>query len=258
MKMLDSQGKTPGRALAAGVMSACLGVALLGSGCETASGHYALHPEFSGRIEGVSQPLVLPPDVKIYELSAGGVTGEQAEWSALAKSHFQKYLDELDWESRPSRLVAAEELENQAEMKEMLDLAQIVGMSAALVTSPVTGTGFTHKRTDFRYSVGNCGEILDDLGGDALVIVTATDQYETSGRQALQLLGLAATIATGVAIMPAGGVGTVTLMVVDREGQVLWHSYRVFGQDKDFRNEAHVRQVLDAFMEDLRRSGVAR
>lgn len=72
--------------------SAILCVCLLGVGCATVS--YKANPE-SIDLPPNARVLLMPLDVQLFELTAGGLQEPKADWTAAAEAHMQTALKKV-------------------------------------------------------------------------------------------------------------------------------------------------------------------
>ena len=50
---------------------------------------HRMHPEFDVRADSVKKPVLITPDVNIYELSASGVAVLRDDWSSIGRKNLQ-------------------------------------------------------------------------------------------------------------------------------------------------------------------------
>jgi len=222
---------------------------------------YRAHPEFEERARQIKTVALIPPDVKVYELSAGGVRQEMDQWSetprgnvvAAVRKHLEAERGLALKEFDPARSPAA-----QQEFQETRPLFDAVGLSAMLHTyGEQTQTNFETKLQRFEYSLGPLPALTEAAGADAFLFVRAVDHVATGGRVALTVLGVLVGAATGVFIVPRpGGTLIVTALVDPSSGDILWFSRRGAGAGYDLRDPASAEGlVADVFEEFLKTAG---
>ncbi len=175
------------------------------------------HPEFEARYEKIEIYGLILPDIKIYELTAGGVCELKDEWSDIGKENvFNALMKKLE-----EKEMKVEALTKDEEMEDILALYRAVSMCIGLHTHGPFA--FSEKQENFDYSIGPIEKILKKHGVDALMIIYGSDEDTTGGRQALIALGVLASIATGVAVVPRAGITTMDVALVDPSGTILWY-----------------------------------
>jgi hypothetical protein len=203
---------------------------------------------------------LLPPEVEVYQIDAGGVREKMEEWSNQARTNIIVALqNELQTRIGMSLKVADEKsLEEEKSLLEATrSLYNAVGLTILLHTyHPNAAYIFEEKRKNFDYSLGS--EVRDLVEqGEALFLVNATDHVWTGGRQALQalgvILGVGAGVATGVVLVPylGGGTSLSAALVDNRTGDILWFNTLSHGAGTDLRDpgstKAFVSELFNGF-----------
>lgn len=186
--------------------------------------------------------LLLPLDVKVKELSAGGVVEEVEEWTITAKSNMQASLASYDTKNEDIEFVRLPEL--SPDEKEILD--EHIALYHHVVTGAYNTTRFPfeawkHKREKFDYTVGEgLAFLMRKTNADAALYILGEDVISSDGRKAAMVFAAA----LGVAIQ----MGHTVLIggVVDLEsGDILWFDYAGSGVT-DMRNpESSDKMVAD-------------
>jgi hypothetical protein len=88
-------------------------------------------------------------------------------------------------------------------------------------------------------------EMRDRLGADYALFVFVRDSYSSSGRQALQILGVLA----GVAVPGGAQIGFASLVDL-RTGNIVWFN-RLVSTSGDLRTEAPAQKTVDALLKDI-------
>lgn len=176
------------------------------------------HKELAARMEKISTIGLLPPDIRVYEFSAGGVTELKEDWTAAGKANVARAISE----ALGARLVEirVESLDNavKAELEEVRNLYPYVEASfLAHVEGP---DAFPGRKENFDYTLGPMEKLLADLKVDALLFVSGRERISTGGRKALATIGLLG----GVVFMP-GGTG-MDVGLADGTGQILWYRFQ--------------------------------
>jgi hypothetical protein len=222
------------------------------SGCATTP--YRVHPQFEGRLRTGLTVALLPPDVKVFQLTAGEVTEQMDEWSETAQRNVEaairKRLGSIRvltvHEFDPAKVQTARE-----EFEDANPLFRAVALSAVLHTYRPE-TQFKTKMDRFDYSLGPLPALAEASEADALLFVTALDHISTGGRVARNIALVLIGAAAGVVVIPAGGATVMAAALVDaRTGDILWFNRHATGGGHDLRDpasaDAFVAQAFEAF-----------
>jgi hypothetical protein len=184
---------------------ALFGCLAMGYGCGASEPYlikepYRMHPEFYKRALRIKTPGLIAPDVKVCELTAGGVREFRDDWGAAGKQNVAGALAEcLDEQAcRVKTCVAGKGIEEELEDIEALYRA----VSQSIQTHTYGPHLFPEKQMNFVYSVGSIEDLLQRLEADALIFVYGYDEISTAGRKALTVLGVAIGAVTGVLVLP--------------------------------------------------------
>lgn len=224
---------------------------LILSGC-IANKSVRTNPELATKARQIRKIAIAPPDVKAYEVAAGGVPELMDTWSAQATENVIKAL-QAHLGGAQLQVILLEKDDNP-ELKEVLALFPAVSYSIKAHTYPDKNPDyFPDCASRFDYSLGSLEALLAPSGADALLLVVGVDQFATSGKKALNVLGAVtgavAAAFTGIVIVPRGEGTVLQLALADRSGTILW--FNIKGGQSDLRvpatTAAFVREALDAF-----------
>lgn len=186
--------------------------------------------------------VLLPPQVFVFELSAGGVPTRMGDWEATARDNLTSAATRLACESGLFELVPAPQLAPA-------DLDQLeahIGLYDRVAQSVfVYGRGeeaaWAHKKNEFDYTVGpGLAFLREQTGADAALIVLGSDYISSGGRKAAFIVGLALGVVMplGQSFMSAGVIDLAT-------GDVQWMSFDA-SVSMDSRNPADVDSLMRA------------
>jgi hypothetical protein len=221
-------------------------------------------PQFQARVERLTAVAVIPPDVKMYSLTAGGVREEMDEWSGLARENliraFASYLPrnaELTFTllKADGGLPPLRAQPTWTELDDTKALYKAVSTSILLHTYDQTGHLFPQKLRSFDYSLGpQVRGLADQANADALLFIEAMDHVSTGGRKALMVAGILMGAATGVYVGPSAGATTLSAALVDGQtGDILWYNVVASGGGHDLRNPASCAALVQQLLKDLPR-----
>jgi hypothetical protein len=193
---------------------------LITFGC--ASSAYRVHPDFMSRARGLRKPALMLAEVRIYEISPGGVLQVRDDWSRAGKKNLIRALTENLMEKR-FRLTPLTVHEERAEdVREIKALYKAVDKSIRL-----HGYGpqlFPEKRNRFVYSVGPSEKTLSRLGADSMIFMSGSGQISAGEQKAW-----------------------LSIAVSDSCGTILWHCARHTVDQYDLRDV----ESATEFVEDL-------
>jgi hypothetical protein len=205
---------------------------------------YRMHPDFQARYKEVSSTWLPDPDVKVYELSAGGVRELRDDWCATAKSNVLNVIQDGMKEKSLKLTMLTPDAEAAVELEEVMQLYTAV--SSSIIAHTYLWV-FPEKVKAFEYSVGPIDGLLKKADADALLIFTGEDEISTGGRKALQAAGAI----LGITIR--SGITAVSLALIDRSGEVLWYEIRGSEGGHDLRDPQSCARLIGHLVNDLPR-----
>jgi len=186
--------------------------------------------------------VLLPADIVVNELTAGGVVEEVPEWSEQAKKSIAAALTAYASKSPKFDYVRLPELSKSQQKELDLQLAfyDVVGGTAYQVTAN-PGKAWQHKLAHFDYSIGDGLKFIKEkTGADAGIIISAVDFVPTDERKAMAVAAalLGVNVWMGNPFLFAG--------VVDLEtGNILWMNFAMEGSFSDLRDEKDDAEMLE-------------
>jgi hypothetical protein len=191
--------------------------------------------------------LLLPVEIRVHEISVGGVVEKVDDWSDQASANARKYIKSLATSRNVFQVVEAPALraDDKAQLDQHVALYEVVAGSADLaLMSPIAA--WRERAKDFDYSLGpGLKPLADHTGIDAAMILTGTDYISSAGRKAAMAMGVLLGALGGGIFIPQGGVSFVSVGVVDmRTGNLLWFATDQSGTT-DLRNEQDVQRMLE-------------
>jgi len=230
--------------VAAAVLFGLAGFCLLGVAADAATAEGATFQWTST----TKRIVMVEPDVQLMELDAGGILEPRADWTKAAQSFINSDLREHFGKSG-AELVNADNA-NPREIQ-LAKLHGVVGQAILthLYNSPLR---LPNKGTALDWTLGpGTVDMRDHYGADYALFVYVRDSYTSAGRRAVQVLGVLAGAALGVAVVPAGGVQIGFASLVDlRTGNIVWFNRLVSGSG-DLRTQEPARRTVDALIKDM-------
>ena len=222
--------------------STVIGVCLICIGCATTN--YKANPS-SPNLPKNARVLLMPLDVQLFELTAGGLQEPKADWTAAAESHVQTALENFLAQKKDTVVRYEPPADNpeKARMNEQLmKLHETVGNSIMIHTY-FAGYNLPTKKDIFDWSLGNgIQRINERYDAHAALFIFIRDSYASPGRKAAMVLGALA----GITI--TGGFQTGFASLVDLQtGDVLWFG-RMFRQTGDLRTPAPAYEAVSQLL----------
>jgi hypothetical protein len=186
--------------------------------------------------------VLLPADIVVNELTAGGVVEEVPAWSEQARKAISTALSRFASKSHHFENIPLPELSQKEQEKLEAELAfyDVVGGTAYEVTRN-PDKAWRHKLAHFDYSIGNgLNFIRQKTGADAGIIVTAVDFVPTAERKAMWV----AASAFGASIWMGNPI--VFASIVDLEtGNILWMNFALEGSYSDLRDQKDADSMIE-------------
>lgn len=190
--------------------------------------------------------LLLPAEVRVHEISAGGVIEKVDAWSEEASAHVLADLRARTASGQPFQLVEAPTLNavDKANLDQHAALYEVVAGTALMAKS---GHQVWRERAkEFDYTIGpGLKALAEEAAIDAALITIGTDYISSSGRKAAMVMGAIVSVLSGVIVMPAGGVAFLSVGIVDlRTGDLLWFD-TARSESVSLRDKQSIQAMLD-------------
>lgn len=217
---------------------AALSMSLASGGATAQSG--SLAPGFEALVAG-QKAVLMPVDVELFSLSAGGVAEPKADWTASAQTHMnaemRKRLTALKLEFIALDNLAADEFADQ------VSLHAAVARSINLHHGVAGVWALPTKKGELRWSFGEAMKPLQQkLGARYGLFLWVRDSYASPERKA----AMVALALLGVGLGGGVQVGYATLIDLE-SGQVLWFNRLARGTG-DLREPASAAESIDALL----------
>lgn len=223
-----------------------LAATLLVSACAAPAKH-SVHQRLSTAQNSPKKVLLMPADVVVKEISAGGLAEKVDDWTKQAAANVntgvRRYVEQKGrLQVMPMPTLSAEE---QAKLDQHIALYDVVG-SDAFLFGKSADPAWAHKRTQFDYTLGDGLAFLKQKSGaDAAIFVTGVDHVSSSGRKAAFVVGalLGVGIPLGSSLLHVGVVDLAT-------GDLLWTNYDASYAGKDLREAKDAEAMVFEIFKD--------
>lgn len=200
-----------------------------------------LAPGFLG-LPANARIVVMPTDIELFVISAGGVAEPKADWTDAATKHFRSALIE----KKKKLGVGTVEL-TEKDADEFSEINELHGAIARAIAAHHFGPGFLNlptKEGKLDWSMGEAVlPIRQKTGGDYALFTWIRDSYASAER----VLTMIALAAFGIGV--GGGVQTGYASLVDlNTGQVVWFN-RLFRPGGDLREAGPAAETLESMLD---------
>lgn len=205
--------------------------------------------------------LLVPPDIKCYKITAGGVTEQIDTWMNEAQFNFENaftaelksgYTGKVELLDKKTLAVSEKELfDNQIALYD----AAAQSIDLHLYNS---NSFFPAKKKNFDYSLGDYFDYLKDrYNADILAFITGINLRATMGRLFLNALQGAI-----FGVMPVSEGSLIYFSLVDcKSGDIVWFDKKFYLYYIDLSNPEYARDIAKQFLCDIpfrrEKSGVA-
>ena len=208
--------------------------------------------------QGDYRLLVLRPDVAVSSLTLGGVPEQRADWTEAARTAIVTSL-RAQQGARGGRLLIADRRSNVpgADATTVADLERLnSAVDQAIAEHKYSGNTLpTKRRMGLDYTLGEDAIAFGrKTGFDYMLFLHAEDQVASTGRVAMQILGVAGCFIGFCA--PSGGSGQLAYasLVNLHSGEVVWFNVLQTGSQipgmgfGDIRTQAGADQMVERLL----------
>ena len=203
-----------------------------------------LAPGFTGLTSG-AKVAIMPTDVELFSMSAGGVLEPKADWTETATRHFKNAL--LEKKKQALKLNVVEVSEKDAD--DLADVNALHGAIARAIAMHHLGPGtlsLPTKADKLDWSLGDSTRAIKKLtGADYALFTWVRDSYASAERVATMI----ALAILGVGV--SGGAQTGYASLVELEtGRILWFN-RLARASGDLREADKAAETIDALLSNF-------
>lgn len=227
-------------------LAVLIGVFLLATGCTTT--RQFSQSEFNPP-SGDFRMVVMPLDVTVSKLTAGGLTEPNEEWTQTARVELTAALEaQQQAKGGAVDLVSPDDCPNcdSPRMSDLVSLHNAVGQSILL--HKVAGQSLPTKENVFDWTLGETATAYgDSTGYDYALFLYAENSFSTGGRKALQVAGLASCL-VGICAVVSGGTQLAFASLVDlNTGNVAWFNF-LFSEIGDIRTAEGAASMVERLL----------
>lgn len=199
-----------------------------------------LAPGFASLPKGATL-LVMPPDVELFSISAGGVPEPKADWTELAHSHIHTALSAtVDRLGLGKRELSERDADDFAEINA---LHAAVARSIALHHMQAGIYALPTKNGQLDWSLGEAVQpVRERTGADYALFIWMRDSYASSERK----VAMVALALFGIGVPGGMQVGYASLVDL-RTGQVMWFNRLLRGRG-DLREVEPAAETVESLL----------
>jgi hypothetical protein len=200
-----------------------------------------LAPGFAALSLG-AKVAIMPTDIELFSISAGGVAEPKADWTEAASKHFKDAL--IAKKKQALKLDVVEVAEKDAD--EFADINALHGAIARAISMHHLGPGFLQLPTKdgkLDWSLGDATRAIKKAtGADYALFTWVRDSY-TSAERVGAMIALAIV---GVGLTGGQQTGYASLVELET-GRVLWFN-RLMRASGDLREADKAAETIDALL----------
>jgi hypothetical protein len=200
-------------------------------------------PSFD-RIPDTSRIVLMPLDVELFSISAGGVPEPQAQWTSMALEHLRASLQ------RRESAMGNELAEADREDATVTTLNHLHGAVASAIALHhyTPAYALPTKKKQLAWHIGaDTAPLRARTGADYALFLYVRDSYATTERKAAIVLGALLGVGMG------GGIQIGYASLVDlTSGEVVWFN-RLSRGTGDLREEGPAEETIDALLDHFPR-----
>jgi hypothetical protein len=223
-------------------------------GCATTN-NLRVSPSFNRTFHHINTIAVLPPDIKVYKLTAGGVRELIDEWNEESKSLVWQALEKHLGQRYGFNIKFIQEGQLESNCKALWistkALYNVVSINA-LVHGYPGPNAFASKLENFDFTLGpEVNDIAKVCGADALLFVSGYDHEATGGRIALSCWNYFVGALTGITTILRNPSFMSVALVDAQTGDLLCFNTSPLSSEYSFRNKRDMDTLVEWLTRDL-------
>ena len=191
--------------------------------------------------------VLLPPDTKICELSAGGVKEQRDDWCSTGRKNLEKAIIE----NLGGRGITVKVMQVPADLAHEVDEIKALyrAVKDSIYTHAYYWNGenqnfFPERMKNFDYTVGSLDALLKKQKADGLLLIQAEDEISSSGRKTLRVVQALNPFGTA----DRSGTTQAVIALTDRKGDILWDNFFYQSGGYDLRESDSTRSFVKELM----------
>lgn len=194
--------------------------------------------------------LLMPLDVELAELTAGGLAEPHADWTQAAQKNITEAL-RAALQEKDAVLVhyaPVQEPDRLYRHEQFIKLHNAVSEAILFHRSRENGFRLVAKHGKLDWSLGEDAKLLrEGFHADYALFITVLDTYSSGGRALLSVVLSALYL---FPVLPGSGQQGLASLVDLRDGSLVWFN-RFASQTGDLRTPEGVRAAMDLMLKDM-------
>jgi hypothetical protein len=199
--------------------------------------------------QGDFRMVVMPLDVTVSALTAGGLTEPNEEWTSTARDMLTEAIENQQRTKGGSvDLVSTDQCEdcNSPQMLDLVSLHNAVGQS--ILMHKVANVSLPTKENTFDWTLGETAVQYGAASGyDYALFLYAENSFATGGRKALQVAGLASCLIGVCAVVDGGNQLAFASLIDLNTGNVSWFNF-LFSEVGDIRTQEGASSMIEKLL----------
>jgi hypothetical protein len=199
--------------------------------------------------QGDFRMVVMPLDVTVSALTAGGLTEPNEEWTSTARDMLTEAIENQQRTKGGSvDLVSTNQCEdcNSPQMLDLVSLHNAVGQS--ILMHKVANVSLPTKENTFDWTLGETAVQYGAASGyDYALFLFAENSFATGGRKALQVAGLASCLIGVCAVVDGGNQLAFASLIDLNTGNVSWFNF-LFSEVGDIRTQEGASSMIEKLL----------
>ncbi len=199
--------------------------------------------------QGDFRMVVMPLDVTVSALTAGGLTEPNEEWTSTARDMLTEAIENQQRTKGGSvDLVSTDQCEdcNSPQMLDLVSLHNAVGQS--ILMHKVANVSLPTKENTFDWTLGETAVQYGAASGyDYALFLFAENSFATGGRKALQVAGLASCLIGVCAVVDGGNQLAFASLIDLNTGNVSWFNF-LFSEVGDIRTQEGASSMIEKLL----------
>ena len=218
-----------------------LGILLL-NGCATTK-HYASVSKLARSTVG-TKIVLMPLDVELSILTAGGVLEPNAEWTQAAQAYMNSAITAFQRQHNLEFFPYKRPELSDSEYAELIDLERLHGAVGQAILFHKYQVPLSTKKDVFDWTLGATAVVLKQrTGADYALFIHVRDSYSSAGRVFVQM----AAAVLGVGVQGGQQIGFASLVDLNT-GDIIWFNY-LFSGTGDLRTEQPATKTVEVLLE---------
>ena len=192
--------------------------------------------------------LLMPPDVLLFELYAGGLEEPKAAWTASAREHIFESLKDYFQETGNEMVVYQPPPPGSTKEKEQHQLLKLheAVVRSILIHKYTEIFSLPTKKDVFEWSLGEgASRLRETQNADYALFTYFRDTHTSEGRATLMIVGALFGL-----IVPGGYQAGIASLVDLRSGDFIWFN-RLFRRSGDLRTRESVEETLTLLLKGI-------